>query len=111
MIEREKIEADDLVTEIWTNARRDRAALEKFQRELDRFIEENEGSSAAALADSYARISDSLVRVNAHLVELTKIVARRDLPSVSKKEEAVEKIFSEIEDDVSAPGRLKGQFS
>lgn len=97
------MEIDELVTEIVSNARRDRKILEGVQDAIEKTSVQGTDPDSPELkvlmAEKISLISDSLARVQQTLVELAKIKSREKSRVAGKGDPQAERegLYKEIE--------------
>jgi hypothetical protein len=101
-------ESEKLVKEIHENARRDRKLLEEFCDALKKIDDKNDPAAKAAMIEDVAKLVDCLTKSNAQLVELAKIVTRREISDSSDTgtRHKNEDIFNEIGDGFGGSARV-----
>ena len=101
--------SDDLFDEIHCNARNDRKRLESLCESIMR-LADSSGVDAALLAESLSRLSDGLTKSNAQLVELAKILTKKEIiSSATKGDDESDNLFDEIGDGFSREKPEEGE--
>jgi hypothetical protein len=98
----------DLRKEIIENARKDRTRLEEVAESLLSLAHkegalaavdpEMTGEAAAAVSEELSRVTDSLTKINAGLIELVKVDAKKEVDPKKALERERDKIFDEVEE-------------
>lgn len=95
-------QTEDIVNEAHENVRKDRRRLEEFADSISKIGEiAGDPLAKAGLADAISRLADGLTRSNAQLVELAKLLVKKELvttPSDSLNSKEVDGLFDEIGD-------------
>lgn len=95
-------QTEDLVNEAHENVRKDRRRLEEFAESISKIGDiAGDPLAKAGLAEAMSRLTDGLTRSNAQLVELAKLLVKKELvttPADSLNDKEVDGLFDEIGD-------------